>query len=159
LRPIVKITWVQFCTIDPHEGRNARYSSSTKVEYATDITLGRLVWLKSYRVQCKKRKKNCYRGCYYRVQINCFQCYIQLLFAWNFASQCVIFIIVKWPIWYFRVPHSQTFLAGVQRLWENGTFRPRSVDRDQERTPRVLDLEPQILETVEENPSRSINGS
>jgi hypothetical protein len=35
---------------------------------------------------------------------------------------------------------------------ENGTFRPTSVDRGQERTPRVLDLEPQILETVEENP-------
>jgi hypothetical protein len=40
---------------------------------------------------------------------------------------------------------------------ENGNFRPRSVNRGQERTPRVLDLEPQILETVEENPSTSIH--
>jgi hypothetical protein len=33
-----------------------------------------------------------------------------------------------------RVPHSQTFLAVVQRLRENGTLRPRSVDRCQEHT-------------------------
>jgi hypothetical protein len=54
-----------------------------------------------------------------------------------------------------RVPHSQKFLAVVQRLRENRTFRPRSVDRSQEHTPRVLDLEPQILETVQENSSTS----
>jgi hypothetical protein len=30
------------------------YSSCTKVEYATDITLGRIIRLKSYRVQRKK---------------------------------------------------------------------------------------------------------
>jgi hypothetical protein len=53
------------------------------------------------------------------------------------------------------VPHSQTFLAVVQRLREKGTFRPRSVDRCQERTRWMLDLEPQILEIVEENPSIS----
>jgi hypothetical protein len=53
------------------------------------------------------------------------------------------------------VPHSQTFLAVVQRLRGNGTFRSRSVDRCQERTRWVLDFEPQILETVEENPSTS----
>jgi hypothetical protein len=47
-----------------------------------------------------------------------------------------------------RVPHSQTFLAVVQR--ENGTFRPKNVDRGQE--PRVLDLDPQIQETMDENP-------
>jgi hypothetical protein len=35
-------------------------------------------------------KKFCYRGCWYRVQISCFQCYLRLLFVWNFASQCVI---------------------------------------------------------------------
>jgi hypothetical protein len=40
-------------------------------------------------------------------------------------------------------------------LWENATFRPRSVDRGQERMLRVLDLGPQILETVEENPLTS----
>jgi hypothetical protein len=54
-----------------------------------------------------------------------------------------------------RVPHSQTFLAVVQRLRENGTFRPRSLDRSQEGTLRALELEPQILETVEEKPSTS----
>jgi hypothetical protein len=52
-----------------------------------------------------------------------------------------------------RVPHSQKFLAAVQRLRESGTFRMRSADRGQEPTPRVLDLEPQILEIVEQNPS------
>jgi hypothetical protein len=46
-----------------------------------------------------------------------------------------------------RIPPSQTFLAVVQRLRENGTFLSRSVDRGQERTPRVIDLEPQVLET------------
>jgi AraC-like DNA-binding protein len=54
-----------------------------------------------------------------------------------------------------RVSHSQTFLAVIQRLRENGTFRPKSVDKCEKPTPRVLDLEPQILETVEENPSTS----
>jgi hypothetical protein len=33
------------------------YSSSTNVEYATGITLGRIVRLKSYRVQRKKCAK------------------------------------------------------------------------------------------------------
>jgi ribosomal protein S13 len=33
---------------------NAMYSLSTKVEYATDITLRRIVRLKSYQVQRKK---------------------------------------------------------------------------------------------------------
>jgi hypothetical protein len=51
-----------------------------------------------------------------------------------------------------RVPHSQTFLAVVQRLRENGTFRPRSVHKGQERTPQMLDLEPQILGTVGRKP-------
>jgi hypothetical protein len=45
----VKITCIQFCAIPPHEGVNVMYS--TKVEYATGITLGRF---SSYRVQCKK---------------------------------------------------------------------------------------------------------
>jgi hypothetical protein len=35
-----------------------RYSLSTKVEYATDITLGRIVKLKSYRGQRKKGPKS-----------------------------------------------------------------------------------------------------
>jgi hypothetical protein len=39
----VKITCIEFCAIDPQDGRNATYNLSTKVEYATDITLGRIV--------------------------------------------------------------------------------------------------------------------
>jgi hypothetical protein len=39
--------YIQFCAIHPHEGRNAMYGLSTKLEYATeyatDITLGRIV--------------------------------------------------------------------------------------------------------------------
>jgi hypothetical protein len=50
-----------------------------------------------------------------------------------------------------RVLYSQTFLETFLR--DNGTFRSRSVARDQKRTPRVLDFEQQILETVEENPA------
>jgi hypothetical protein len=115
------------------------------------------------------------------MQISCFQCYLRLLFVCNFASQCVIIMenytnskmidvvptllrkcrwcclkgtsFVMFPA--RSVPHSQTFLAVVQRLRENGTFRSRNVDRCQERTRWVLDFEPQILETVEENPSTS----
>jgi hypothetical protein len=42
-------------------------------------------------------------------------------------------------------------ILAVQGLRENGTFQRRSVDRCQELTSRMLDLESQILETVEEN--------
>jgi hypothetical protein len=42
---------IQFCAIPPHEGRNVIFSLSTKVEYATDITLGRIVRSKSLGVQ------------------------------------------------------------------------------------------------------------
>jgi hypothetical protein len=114
------------------------------------------------------------------MQISCFQCDLRLLFAWIFRSQCVITIEnytnsemtdmvlccgsalraqalyrKKFPP--RRVPHSQTFLSVVQRLRESGSFRPKSVDRGQEQAPRVrvLDLEPQIQESVEENPSTS----
>jgi hypothetical protein len=48
---------MQFCARPPQEGRNAFYSLSTKVEYATEITLGRIGRLKSYRVP-KKVQKN-----------------------------------------------------------------------------------------------------
>jgi L-lactate utilization protein LutC len=54
-----------------------------------------------------------------------------------------------------KFSHSQTFLDVVQRL-RDVTFRPRSVDRCQERKPRASDLQPQIIETMEENPSTSI---
>jgi hypothetical protein len=48
-----------------------------------------------------------------------------------------------------RVPQLQTFLV-VTRKWYFPTETPKSIP-----TLRVLDLEPQILETVEENPSTS----
>jgi hypothetical protein len=37
--------------------------------------------------------------------------------------------------------------ANISGCCLNGTFRPRSVDKGQERTPRMSDFEPQILET------------
>jgi hypothetical protein len=80
-------------------------SSTIKVEYATDITLGRIVRLKSYRVQSKKGAKSSVT----RVQVpradSCVQCDLRLLFASNFASQLPsswkIIPIVESPIWYF----------------------------------------------------------
>jgi hypothetical protein len=39
------------------------YSSRTKVQYATDITLGRIVRLKSYRVQRKKSTTSFVTAC------------------------------------------------------------------------------------------------
>jgi hypothetical protein len=57
-RPIVKMKSIQFCAKHPHGGRNAMYSSSRKVEYNTDIILGRIVIVsKSYRVQRNKGAK------------------------------------------------------------------------------------------------------
>jgi hypothetical protein len=50
-----EITCTQFCTIDPHKDRKAMYSSSTKVEYATDITLGRIVRFKKLSSATQKR--------------------------------------------------------------------------------------------------------
>jgi hypothetical protein len=142
------------------------YSSSTKVEHATDITLGRIVRFK--KLSKRKTKK------VQKVQISCLQCDLRLLFPSNFASQCAILMenytngeMTDMELCYGsadgvalraqalyrekfparRVAHSQTFLTVVQRLRENGTFRPRSVDRGQECTPRMLDLELQILKT------------
>jgi hypothetical protein len=105
------------------------YSFGTKV----DITAGRIVRLKSYRVQ-RKKGANIFviaGASAYRVQISCFQCYLRhnsaKLFAWNFASQYVIImenytnremtdmVLLRAQALYRekfrRVPHSQTFLA------------------------------------------------
>jgi hypothetical protein len=49
------------------------------------------------------------------------------------------------------VPNSKTFTSTVQWLRDTGKFHPRTEDRSQ----RVLDVEPQSLETVEANPGRS----
>jgi hypothetical protein len=62
-RSIVKITWTRFCAKDPHKDRKAMYSSSTKVEYATDIMLGRIVRFKKLSSATQRRyKKFCYAG-------------------------------------------------------------------------------------------------
>ena len=55
-----------------------------------------------------------------------------------------------------RLPHHTTFSAVVQRLRENGKFQPSTTDRGRERTEHVIDVEPEILEIVEENPNISI---
>jgi hypothetical protein len=58
-----EITCTQFCAIDLHKGRKAMYSSTTKVEYATDITLGRIVRFKKlWSATQKWCKKFCYAG-------------------------------------------------------------------------------------------------
>jgi hypothetical protein len=55
----VRITCIQFWAIDPHEGRNSKYSLSTKVDI-TDITLGRIVRLFAWNFgsQCVIIMKN-----------------------------------------------------------------------------------------------------
>jgi hypothetical protein len=65
----VKITCIQFCAIDSH------------------ITLGRIrsKIKKLSRAMQRKGKKFGYAGA-----DSCFQCDLRLLFAWNFASRCVI---------------------------------------------------------------------
>ncbi|KAJ3651713.1 hypothetical protein Zmor_017733 [Zophobas morio] len=44
----------------------------------------------------------------------------------------------------------------VPLLRENGKFQPSTTDRGRERTEHVIDVKPEILEIVEENPSISI---
>lgn len=55
-----------------------------------------------------------------------------------------------------RLPDHRTFSAIVQRLRETGNLRPNSADRGRDRTVRVLDAEPNILNLVEENPGISV---
>jgi hypothetical protein len=47
--------------INPHKGRKAMHISSTKVEYTTDITLGRIVRFKKLS---KRNAKRCKTSCY-----------------------------------------------------------------------------------------------
>jgi hypothetical protein len=49
------------------------------------------------------------------------------------------------------VPNSKTVTSSVQRLRDTGKFHPRTQDRGRDRSQRVLDIEPQILEAVEAN--------
>jgi hypothetical protein len=53
------------------------------------------------------------------------------------------------------VPNSKTFTSPVQRLRDTGKFHPRTQDRGRDRSQRVLDVEPQILEAVEANSGKS----
>jgi hypothetical protein len=53
------------------------------------------------------------------------------------------------------VPNSKTFTSPVQRLRDTGKFHPRTQDRGRDRSQRVLDVEPQILEAVEANSGTS----
>jgi hypothetical protein len=53
------------------------------------------------------------------------------------------------------VPNSKTFTSSVQRLRDTGKFHPRTQDRGRDRSQRVLDIEPQILEAVEANSGTS----
>ncbi|KAJ3666078.1 hypothetical protein Zmor_001533 [Zophobas morio] len=55
-----------------------------------------------------------------------------------------------------RLPHHTTFSAIFQRLRENGKFQPSTTDHGRERTEHVIEVEPEILEIVEEIPSISI---
>jgi hypothetical protein len=59
----VQIPCTQFCAIDPHKRRKAMYNLSTKLEYATDTTLGRILRFKKLSSARQKRcKKFCYPG-------------------------------------------------------------------------------------------------
>ena len=50
----------------------------------------------------------------------------------------------------------KTFSATIQRLRENGEFRPRNTDRGSDRTQALLDVETDILDLVEDNPGISV---
>jgi hypothetical protein len=53
------------------------------------------------------------------------------------------------------VPNSKTFTSPVQRLRDTGKFHTRTQDRGRDRSQRVQDVEPQILEAVEANSGTS----
>ncbi|KAJ3646295.1 hypothetical protein Zmor_023887 [Zophobas morio] len=52
-------------------------------------------------------------------------------------------------------PAAGTFIKNVQHLRDHGTFKPQTQDRGRVRTRRILDVEPQILHTVEAEPGIS----
>jgi hypothetical protein len=54
-----------------------------------------------------------------------------------------------------RVPCERTFVNAVQHLRDYGTFSPVNRNRGRSRSRRVLDLEPEILQAVEEEPNVS----
>jgi hypothetical protein len=52
-------------------------------------------------------------------------------------------------------PCARTFVNAVQQLRDYGTFSPVNRNRGRSRSRRVLDLEPEILQAVEEEPNVS----
>jgi hypothetical protein len=52
-----------------------------------------------------------------------------------------------------QVPCPHTFVNAVQHLRDYGTFSPINRDRGRSKSGRVLDLEPEILQAVEEEPN------
>ena len=50
------------------------------------------------------------------------------------------------------IPYTWTFTSVVQHLQDHGTFKPQTHDRGRDRTERILQVEEQILERVEEKP-------
>jgi hypothetical protein len=50
-----------------------------------------------------------------------------------------------------QVPCARSFVNAVQHLRDYGTFSPVNRDRGRSKSRRVLDLEPEILQAVEEN--------
>jgi hypothetical protein len=57
-----------------------------------------------------------------------------------------------------QVPCARTVVNAVQHLRDYGTFSPANRDRGRSRSRRVLDLEPEILQAVEEEPIISCRG-
>lgn len=54
-----------------------------------------------------------------------------------------------------RIPDSRTFSNTVQHLRDHGSFKLQTQDRGRARTGRILNVEPQILDAVEAEPSIS----
>jgi hypothetical protein len=54
-----------------------------------------------------------------------------------------------------QVPCERTFVNAVQHLRDYGTFSPVNRNRGRSRCRRVLDLESEILQAVEEEPNVS----
>lgn len=55
-----------------------------------------------------------------------------------------------------RLPNARTFTAAVQHLRDFGEFNPRNHDRGRQRARDILEIEPQILDVVAEEPTISI---
>jgi hypothetical protein len=54
------------------------------------------------------------------------------------------------------IPNARTFTNIFQRLSDHGTFSPSTQDLGCSRSDRVLEIEPAILEAIDEEPNLSI---